>query len=59
MASVMGIGGGAVGPQTEIVGFSLVLIVFFEGASNPEEIRSDQNGLDLGCFEVQKVRFFC
>ena len=37
MASVMSIGGGLVGPKTENVGFSLVLIVFLKGggAKNP------------------------
>ena len=40
MASVMGIGGGLVGPKTENVGFSLVLIVLFQGAGNQKEIRS-------------------
>ena len=32
MASVMGICGGLVGPKSGNVGFSLVLIVFFEGS---------------------------
>ena len=31
MASVMGICGGLVGPKSGNVGFSLVLIMFFEG----------------------------
>ena len=35
MASVMGIGGGLGGPKTEKGGFSLVLIVFFEGSRAP------------------------
>ena len=58
MASVMGIGGGLVGPKTENVDFSLVLIVFFEVASNPGEFRSGQHGLDLGGLGVAKVTFF-
>ena len=32
MASVMGICGGLLGPKSGNVGFSLVLIVFFEGS---------------------------
>ena len=35
MASVMGICGGMVGPKSGNVGFSLVLIVFFEGSRGP------------------------
>ena len=35
MASVMGICGGMVGPKSGNVGFSLVLIVFFEGSRAP------------------------
>ena len=35
MASVMGICGGLVGPKSGNVGFSLVIIVFFEGSREP------------------------
>ena len=35
MASVMGICGGLVGTKSGNVGFSLVLIVFFEGSREP------------------------
>ena len=58
MASVMGICGGLVGPKTENVDFSLVLIVFLKCRAGRKGKRSGQNGLDLGRFGVEKVRFF-
>ena len=57
MASVMGICGGLVGPKTENVDFSFVLIVFLKRGGRRREFRSGQNGLDLGRFGVEKVRF--
>ena len=50
MASVMGICGGLVGPKTENVDFSLVLIVFLKRGGQRAAFRSRQNGLDLGRF---------
>ena len=35
MASVMGICGGLLGPKSGNVGFSLVLVVLFEGSRGP------------------------
>ena len=55
MASVMGICGGLVGPKSGNVGFSLVLIVFFEGSRGP---RARQRSLRLsepGGFDVKNM----
>ena len=38
MASMMGIFGGLVGPKSGNIGFSMVLIVFFEGSRGPRAI---------------------
>ena len=61
MASVMGICGGLVGPKSGNVGFSLgfngvlwrvkIVTVRFRN------VLTERAGLDLGRFEVQKVRF--
>ena len=64
MASVMGICGGLVGPKSGNVENVLVFNAFLKGQRSEEESKTankypsrDQNGLYLGRFDVEEVRF--
>ena len=64
MASVMGICGRLVEPKSGNVEKVVALNAFLKGQRSVEESKTankypsrDQNGLYLGCFEVEKRRF--
>ena len=50
MAKVMGICGGSVGPKTEIVNFSLVLPLLFEGQTKGRPQKHYSRGKESGSF---------
>ena len=58
MASVMGICGGLVGPKSGNVGFSLVLIVFFEGSRGPRGRQRKFATERAGAFRGPKSELF-